>query len=288
MPDPVTLKRIDDTTATLNRRGLVTLEDLRTCISEDVNTGIRWVSTNTGVSAALLMALLIAEAGDDAGKKGNRRLLNYWRSLKAFPAIWSLSAIEIKELWQTKRFGGLWEGRKPFWAVLRQSVVRPMRIWHNRRRHWLDVLAIVLVPLLLIGLTLRLRSIIRDNVNYVAVKQDASQPMFQSLSDDVEIKKASRIDDLSKKMQGGKVLSVPLRAGSYSSTLTTPTEAVMVLSPHIPDSKIPAPQPFDVIVLSIESSGDTKSASLVLPKDKFNDVAPLLASHDVFLVQTAR
>src|ERR1044072_682170 len=167
MADCVNLKKIEEIAATLNKSHLETLDDIRMCISRDVNTGIRWVSVKTDTSAALLMALLIAEAGDHAGRKGERKLLRYWRSLKTFPAVWSLSTIEIKKLWRDKGLGGLSEARKPSWAILRQSGVRPKRIWHNRRKHWLDVLAVVVVLSLSISLVLRLlTSTSKENDQY--------------------------------------------------------------------------------------------------------------------------
>ena len=323
MADPVTLKRIEETAAALQVCGVVTLEDLRISIGQDVDQGIRWVSSYTGISDALLMALLIAEARDDAGKKGTRRLLRFWRSLKSFPAVWEMSRTEIHELWRNRRFAGLWEGRKPAWAVIRQLALRPKRIWHNRRRHWLDVLAVSVVLIVATGLVWRVWSTIKQSkapVEYVAVKQDVALPVFHKISDDVVLKKepgskgtfrnldqvrgrytlaaipAGTIlqtdqllnDELSKKMPGRKLLSVPLKPGAYIAALSAPSEATMVLSPRTLDEKRAAPPPFDVILLSIEGTGDAKSATVALPEDKFNIAAPLLGSHDVFLVQSMR
>jgi hypothetical protein len=319
MADAVSVKKIEQTAAALQECGLATLDDLRTCVSKDVDTGIRCVSINSGISPALLMALLIAEARDDAAKKGTRKLLRYWRSLKTFSAVWSLSTIEIRALWGNKTLGGFLWGRKPVWVVLRQSAVRLKRIWHNRRSHWLDALAVGLVLFLSIGLVFRLSSIAKVSRQYIAAKQDVSLPAFHKIADDVEMKTAvgpkgsfTNIEevrgrytltpipaggmlqtaqllsfDLSKKISGGKLLSVPLKTGSYIATLSAPAEATMVLSPRTLDAKLPASsQTFNVIVLRIENSGDAKSAAVVLPADKFDSAATLLGSHDVFLVQT--
>jgi hypothetical protein len=318
MSDPVTLKTIQETAAALNKCGIATLEDLRMCLSKDVDTGIHRISINTGASQALLMALLIAEVRDDAGKKGKRELLSYWRSLKALPAVLSLSAIEIKELWSDKKLQILWEGRKPVGAVLRQSVVRPMRLGHNWRRFLPDVLTLFILPLLLVGLAFRANSLNKKKVQYVAVVQGTSLPVFHKIAGEVEMKTVpgfkgsfTNIDqvcerytlaaipagamlqsnqllsaELSKKMQGRKILSVPLKTGAYSATLSPPSQAIMVLSPRALDLKASEPIHFDVILLSVENNGDARSAIVAMQEDKFKIAAPLLASHDVFLSQT--
>ena len=80
-------------------------------------------------------------------------------------------------------------------------------------------------------------------------------------------------------------MTVALKPTAYSATLMAPSEAVMILSPRAPDAKIAAPIPFDVIVLSIDTVGELKSATVALPADKFAIAAPLLASHDIYLSQ---
>ena len=72
MPASITRRKINETAALLGCRGIRTLDDLRMCISQDLDRGIHWISINTGASRALLIALLIAEAKDEAAKKGTR------------------------------------------------------------------------------------------------------------------------------------------------------------------------------------------------------------------------
>jgi len=318
MPDSITVQKIKETAALLNSHGIATLDDLRMCISQDVERGVHWVSISTGTSQALLMALLIAETTDDAAKKGTRRLFRYWRSLKTFPAILWLSIIEIKGVWGQKKLLVVWHGVRPVWAVALQSFVRPKRLWHNRKRHWPDALAAALVLLLSTGVLLRAVSISKGGHQYVAARQEIRLPIFHELSDnDLETKSApgsngsfTNFDqvrgrytltaipagavllanqllsaDLSARMKGRRMLSVALKPTAYSATFVAPSEAVMILSPRTLDAKIVEPIPFDVIVLSIDTIGESKSATVALSEDKLVIAAPLLASHEVFLSQ---
>jgi hypothetical protein len=288
------------------------------CISQDVMTGVDRVSDQTTASRALLMALLIAEATDDSAKKGTRKLIRYWRSLKTFPAVLLLSATEIKGTWDQRKLLVLWHGVGPVWVVVRQSFARPKRLWHNRKRHWPDVLAATLVVLLSTGVVLRAVQISKGNLQYLAVKEETRLPVFHQLSDnDLQTRSVpgssgsfTNFDqvrgrytlsaipagaallanqllstELSAKMKGRRILSVALKPTSYSATLVAPSEAMMILSPRTPDSKIIEHLLFDVIVLSIDTIGEARSATVALSQDKFAIAAPLLASHDVFLSQ---
>lgn len=283
MPD-VTLQKIKETAKLLDCHGIATLDDLRMCIGRNVETGVYWVSLNTDASQGLLLALLIAEATDDAAQKGARKLSRYWRSLKTPPAILSL----------------------------------PMRLWRSRKKHWPDALAAALVLLLSTAVVMRARAIGKGDAQYVAARQGINLPVFHQLSaDDLEMKSAPGLKgsfnsfeqvrgrytlaaiparavlqanqllsaQLSNRMKGRRVLTVALKPTAYSATLAIPCEAVMILSPRAPDAKIAEPVPFDVIVLSIDTVGDGKSATIALAEDKFAIAAPLLASHDVFLSQ---
>jgi len=317
VPDPVTIKKLRETTAALRAAGIHTLEDLRLAIGKNLATGIAVVSRHTGASQALLVALLITEAKDDAGKQGRRELLAYWRGLKTFRAVLALSRAEINELWKSKRVAAWRESRDPVATVFRQAVARPRRLLSNWRRHWLDVL-IILLPLILVLLVLRANSINKNNLHYVAAA--TTVPAFHRISNEVENKSApamkgafTNIDQvrdrytlatipagaileknqilsarLSEKMQGRKILSVPIRTGNYSPTLATPVDAIMVLSPRDPSLKATSSTIFEVIALRIEGSGETRSAVVALPEDSFNVATLLLGSHDVFLSQTVR
>ena len=287
MPASITLKKINETAALLGCRGIRTLDDLRMCISQDLDRGIHWISINTGASRALLTALLIAEATDDAAKKGSREILRYWPSLSNAPSIWSL----------------------------------PRRLWRDWKRHWPDALAASLIVLLVIGVVVRVAQIDKGAVQYVAAKQGTSLPVFHQVSDeDVEMKSApgakgsfTRLEQvlgrytlvavpanallhanqllspqLSKKMQDHRTITVPLKPTASRPTLAAPAEAVMILSPRDPNLKSAEPVIFDVIVLHIATAGESQSATIALPQDKLAIVAPLLATHEVFLSERIR
>lgn len=318
MPDPATLRNIQQMTDALTKCGVVTLEDLRMCIGKEVHAGINWTALNTGASFSLLTALLIAEVREDAEPNGKRKLLPYWRELKTLPSVLMLSAAEIQELWLDKGVRGLWQGRMAAWAVIRQSAVRPKRLFYNWRRHWLDVLALIILPLFIIGLAVRANQINDKKIERVAVKQTAGLPAFHKIKEEVEMKSApgaqgaftytSQVRDLytlvpipagaivqrdqllsaelSEKMKGRKILSVPLKTGTYSSTLSPPSTAIMVLSANRPEFKSSEPIALDIILLKMVKEGDAGSAIVALTEDNFKIAAPLLASHDVFLSQT--
>ena len=313
-PDPVSIQQLRKLVTALNEGGIHTLEDLRLSICKDLKTGIQVVSDQTKTSKALLVALLIAEAKDDAGKKGKRQLLPYWSGLKSFRSVFALSKSEIRELLKTNGVRGWTKTRDPIAVVLKQAVARPTHLLTNWRTHWLDAL-IVLLPLILALLILRANSINRYNLQYVTTT--AAVPAFHRISDQVENKSSpsakgafTRIAEvrdrytlapipagttlqgqqllsreLSAMMQGRKVLSVPIKASNYSATLIAPVDAILVLSPRKLDSKETPRTTLDAIVLRIEGSGETRTAIVALPEESFNVAALLLGSHDVFLSQ---
>lgn len=319
MPDPITLKDIQQAAAALSGCGVPTLEDLRMCISKDVDQSIRWLSVTTGTKYSLLMALLIAEARDDAGRSGKRKLLQSWRGLKTFPSVLKLSTDEIQRLWHEKKLRVVIAAREPVWAVLRQLMIRHWRLWHNWRRHWPDALAIVIFPLLLLSLALRAQSINNKSFHSVTVKQSTALPAFQKITDGVEVSSVlyskgafTSVDEVrgrytlvslpagatllrnqilsaefSNKMQDRRILSIPIKAGTYVPNVTVPCEAVLVLSARRHDLNKADPVSFEVILLSLNKIDETTSATVALRKDEFERVATLLASHDVFLSQTA-
>ncbi|HEY5839086.1 MAG TPA: hypothetical protein VIT19_08625 [Pyrinomonadaceae bacterium] len=257
------------------------------CISQDLDRGIHWISINTGASRALLIALLIAEAKDEAAKKGTREILRYWPSLSRGPSIWSIAR----------------------------------RLWRDWKRHWFDALAASLILFVVIGVVLRVTQIDKGAVQYVAAKPGISLPPFHQVSDeDVEMKSAPgakgsfiRLDQvrgrytlvavpangllhanqllspqLSKGMQNHTTITVPLKPTTARPTLTAPAEAVLILSPRDHNLKSAEPVIFGVIVLHIDTAGESKLATIALPHDKLATVAPLLASHDVFLSEPIR
>ncbi|HYO90954.1 MAG TPA: hypothetical protein VEQ40_04930, partial [Pyrinomonadaceae bacterium] len=267
-------------TDALNRHGVVTLEDLRRCISKDVNAGINWTVINTGASHPLLTALLIAEAREDASPSGKRKLLRYWRALKTLPAVFMLSAVELRELWRNKGAVVIMHLPTASMVVLRQSLIRPRHLLHNWRRHWFDASVAATVLLFVASLLVGARQINRQQTERVAVKQTVALPAFHRINEEVEMKSAPgassafnttdevrdrytlspvlagavlRRDqllsaELSQKMQGRRILSVPLKAGNYSPALAPPTEALMILSTREAEMKTSEPVIMDVIV----------------------------------------
>ena len=313
--DPVSIKRLRELAFSLQSYGVKTLEDLRLSICKDHDTGITTVAERTKTSKALLVALLITEARDDSGNKGTRQLVHYWSAFKTFRSVFSDSRSEIRELLKTKHWR---ETREPINILLRHSFARPRRVLTNWRTHWLDAL-VVLVPLTLgLLLIVRVNSINKNSRQFVTTT--TSVPAFQKISNEVEIKSSTgaksgftTIDEvrdrytlanvpagaalqsnqlmsplLSQKMQSRKILLVPIRAGNYSPTLTAPEEAILVLSPRTMDSKATSPMTFEVIVLRIDGSGETRSAVVALKEDRFDTAALLLGSHEAFLSPPVR
>ena len=321
MPDYVTLKDIQDAAVALDRSDIRTLEDLRKCISKDADQNILWLSQETRVKHSLLQALLIAEFTDDTGLSGKRKLRHYWRGLKTFPSVFNASRNEMARLWRENKSRIFLDGPRHAWSVARQLIIRQHRLWYNWRRHWPDALVIVILPVLLLFLALRAQSINNRNVPYVTVQQGAAVTAFQKLTNNLVLTNVPYAkggftstdqvlgryalvnlpagatlssdqvlsSELSGKMQERRILSVPVKTGTYVATMKVPCEALMVLSPRKEDAKDDAKEiaavSFGVIVLRLEKTGETTSAIVAIQKDELNKASPLLASHDVFLTQ---
>ena len=314
--DPVTIERLRKFAATLNGYGIDTLEDLRLSICKDVKTGIETVTCRTKTSQALLMALLITEATDDAARKGKRRLIHYWSGFKSFRSVYSLSKTEVLEIWNTKGASHWRETREPLGILFRRWFAGPKRFFINWRTHWLDALIIVLPLTLGLLLIFQTNPLNKHRLQYVTTTVPV--PAFHKISDQVEIKnspiertafttvpevrdrytladipagaplqsKQLLSTELSAKMQGRKILSVPIKASNYTPTLIVPNEVILVLSPRNRDSTATSSATFDVIVLRIEGSGETRSAIVALQDHQFDSAAPLLGSHEAFLTDS--
>ena len=87
MPDLVTLTDIENAAAGAGALDIRTLEDLRTCVSKDVDGSIEWLAETTFTKPSLLTALLLADFRDDTGLKSKRSLSPYWRGLKTLPVV---------------------------------------------------------------------------------------------------------------------------------------------------------------------------------------------------------
>ena len=270
---------------------------------------------SANINHSLLLALLVADFNDDAGLRGKRKLRRYWRSLQTFPSAFRFSRGEVVRLWRQKKSSVLRSGPQELWSLAGQFFLRQYRLWYNWRRYWSDALVIVILPLLLVFLALRAQSINNRTVPYVTVRQGASVPAFQKLSDNlvltnvpyakgaftsiydvldrytlVNLPGGSTLSsdqvlssELSRQMANRMIFSVPLKAGSYLSTMRAPCEAVMVLSPRKEDDRTWAS--ISVIVLHFDKTGETTSATVAIDKAAFGNASALLASHDVFLAQ---
>lgn len=301
--------------AGLDCSDISTLEDLRKCISKDVDKNILWLSEHAQINHSLLLALLIADFDDNAGLSGKRKLRRYWRGLQTFPSAFRYSRGEVVRQWRQQKSSVFRGGPPQLWSLAGQLLRRQYRLWSNWRRHWSDALVIVILPLLLVFLALRAQSINNRNVPYVTVQQGASAPAFQKLSDNlvltnvpyakgaftsiadvrgrytlVNVPGGSTLSsdhvlssELSSQMADRMILSVPLKAGSYLSTMKTPSEAVMVISPRKEGERTQAS--FNVIVLRFDKTGDTTSAIVAIPKYYFDEASALLASHHVLIAQ---
>lgn len=309
--DPVDIARLREFAAALSGGGIDTLEDLRLSICKDFKTGIETVTERTKTSRALLVALLITEAKDDAARNGRRRLIHYWSGLTTFRSVFSLSTTEVREILKTKGRSHWRETRDPITLLLTRSIARPARLLNNLRTKWLDPLLILLPLALVLLLIIRLNS--NNSLQYVTTT--AAVPAFYNITGKVNTQRSpaaktaitniadvlnrytladlpagTSVQDnqllsaeLSKKMAFRKILSVPIKASNFSTTLTAPAEATLVLSPRTWDAKATEASKFDVIVLRLEGSGETRSAVVALPGDKFDAAALLLSSHEAFL-----
>lgn len=308
--NPVDIVRLREFAAALSGHGVDTLEDLRLSICKDFNTGIETVTERTETSRALLVALLITEAKDDAARNGRRRLIHYWAGLTPFRSVFSLSKTEVRAI-LTKGRSHWRETRDPLTLLLTRSIARPARLLSNLRTKWLDPLLILLPLALVLLLIIRLNS--SNSLQYVTTT--AAVPAFHNITGKVNIQHSptaktaitniadvlnrytladlpagTSVQDkqllsaeLSQKMSFRKILSVPIKASNFSATLTPPDEATLILSPRTWDAKVTEASKFEVIVLRIEGSGETRSAVVALPGDKFDAAALLLSSHEAFL-----
>ena len=314
--DPVPIKDLRDFAATLSSYGIETLEDLRLSICKDVKTGIEKVTSRTNKSPALLMALLITEARNDAGGKGKRRLIHYWSGFKSFRSVYSLSITEVLDIWKTKGASHWRETREPLRILFGRWFARPKGFFSNWRTHWFDALIIVLPLTLALLLIVQTNPLNKHPLQYVTTT--VSVPAFHKISDQVEIKNSPIArtafttipevrdrytladipagaplqsiqllsTELSAKMQGRKILSVPIKASNYSPTLIVPNEVILVLAPRNWNSTATSSATLDVIVLRIEGSGETRSAIVAVPDHQFYSAAPLLGSHEAFLTDS--
>jgi len=316
--EPVTIELLRDFANTLKGYGIDTLDDLRLSICKDINTGIERVTVRTDTSKPLLMALLIAEAQDDAARMGKRRLIHYWSGFRSFRSVYTLYKTEIGKIWKTKRKSRWREIREPIGIVSRRWLAGPKGFFINWRTHWLDALVIVLPLTLVLLLLLQTNPLNKNRLQYVTTT--APVPAFHKVSDQVELKSSpiarsafTTLNDvrdrytladipagaplqstqllsaeLSAQMQDRKILSVPIKATNYSPTLTLPNQVILVLSPRERDATATSQVTFDAIVLRIEGSGETRSAIVALTRDQFDSAASLLGSHDAFLTEAVR
>ena len=322
MDDPVSLITIKDRAAALNSSGLSTLEDLRRWISKDVDKSIPLLAESSDTAQSLLLALLIAEFCDDAGRSGHPKLATYWRGLKTFPGLVRLYLDALKQAQHERRltFKDL---REAAWNIFRQAFTRLWRLLYNWRRHWADALLIIVLPALLIAVWFRVESAKSRSVQFVAVKSSANLLPFQRINDEVELASVptksgafTSLDQvrgryalvtlssgtpilsnqilsaaLSNKIQNRAIVTIPLRTGT-ARDLSPPCEAVLFLSPRETksgESSNSSPQQsVEVVLLGIDKTGETTTATVAMVKEDLDKLGPLLASHDAFLLQLAR
>jgi hypothetical protein len=324
MTDPVTLQSIKETAAALNNCGLSSLEDLRLWISKDIDESIPLLAQSSGTTQSLLMALLIAESCDDAGRSGRPKLTTYWRGLKTFPGLLNCYSFDLAQTWHVKKFGVIRSLPAVAWPLFRQILTRHTRLWYNWRRHWADAILIVVVPVLLISLSLRVESARSSRIQSVAVKSSAQLRPFQRISDEVEMASMPpsnigfrSIDqvrgryalvalpggapvlsnqilnaELSDKIANRAIVSIPLKAGIYPSELSPPFDAVLILSPRKTGSRGTTnslgKHQFDVLLLGIDKPGQSPTATVAITNEDLDKVAALLGSHDAYISRVIR
>ena len=321
MTDPVSLQAIKETAAALNNCGLFTLEDLRLWISKDIDEGIPLLSESSGTKQSLLMALLIAESCDDAGRSGRPKLTTYWRGLKTFPGLLNFYSVDLAQTWQLGKSGAIKSLPAIAWPLFRQLLSRHTRLWYNWRRHWADAILIIVVPVLLIGLALRVQSARSSRIQSVAVKSSAQLRPFQRISDEVELASTpassmafTSIDQVrgryalvalpsgapvlsnqiltAEQIANRAIVSIPLKAGTYLPNLSPPCDVVLILSPRETVSggnmNSPSKHEFDVVLLAIDKLGESATATVAITNAEFDKAAALLGSHDAYISSVIR
>jgi len=316
--DFATLKEILSTVAALSGEDIRTLEELRKCLNRDVDNNISWLAQHTRINNALLTALLLAEFYDDTGTKGKRRLRNYWGGLKTIPGEARAGWAEIVREWGESKKRGVSVGLQRAVDVAGQVAVRQRRIWYNWRHHWFDLVVLLMLPVLIVSLALRAQLINARTIPHVTVRTDGEIAAFEELTGHVELKNVpyktgafTTLDQVagryalvnlppggvlsqdqvlspewSRKMPSRRILSIPVITGGFSSSIKTPSEALMTFSPRQDPGKESAS--FEVIVLRVEQSGTSTLALVAIPKDDFDRASRLLGSHDVFLAQVVK
>ena len=316
MPDLVTLTDIENAAAGAGALDIHTLEDLRTCVSKDVDGSIEWLAETTFTKPSLLTALLLADFRDDTGLKSKRSLSPYWRGLKTLPVVLKSSRNDFVVLWREKKLRALAEGGKLCRALLSQVLLRHNRVWYNWRQHWPDATVFIVAPLVLLALGWRAQSINNRNANYVV--QSTALPAFHRIADNLELRHVPNAAgaftspaevqgryalvnvpagatlfpsqvlsaELSGQMADRRVVSVPVKEGAYVSTMKAPSEALMVLSAR--KDEVRSWARFEVIVLKLDQGAGGAVATVAVKKDDFDRASALLGSHEVFLAQPAR
>ncbi len=188
-------------------------------------------------------------------------------------------------------------------------------LWQSRSRHRADAV-LLLLPLLVVGLGLRARSVYRKHVTQVVVKSGASLPPFISIDpqklvlqqttvqsgafatvEEVgkryplqeitagQVVRANELiaNDLAGGLQGRYILTLPVKAAARTPTLSPPTGIRLMLSPR---EKTAAPAILeDVILLATGKQGDTDLITVALTEGGLKTVQPLLGLADVFVLQ---
>jgi hypothetical protein len=319
MSRPATLDEIRNLAAALNDLGISTVEDLRLCIHKDVNNSTRWISETTMKSHSLLVSLLMAEFSDDAASRSKKKLGKYWRGLKTFPNELKYSRNELRRLWREKQFKGIPESRRQLWALTGQMMIRHRRLWSNWRKHWADVIVLIVAPLLMLGLALRAQCINNRDTQFVIVKS-TTIPAFEKLGDKLEMANVpyqkgafTSIDQLrerytivnlsagstlredqllsaalSSKMSSRRILSLSIKSGNYPAGMAVPSEAVMVFSPRNVQSTQPTADYVEIVLLRLNKNAELTSALVAIKQDELDKVAKLLGAYDVFLAEIKR
>ncbi len=316
MPDLVSLTDIENAAAGAGALDIRTLEDLRTCVSKDVDGSIEWLAETTFTRRSLLTSLLLADFRDDTGLKSTRLLSSYWRGLKTLPVVMKASRSDFVDLWRQGKLRALAESGKLCRVLFTQALLRHLRVWYNWRQHWPDAIVFIVTPLLLLALGWRAQSINNRNAYYVV--QSTALPAFHRITDNLELRHVpdaagaftSTADvqgryalvnvpagatlfpsqvlsaELSGKMADRRVLSVPVKEGAYVSTMRAPSEALLVLSAR--NDEVRSWATFEVIVLKLDKGAGGAVATVAVRQHDFDGASALVGSHEVFLAQPAR
>ncbi len=190
------------------------------------------------------------------------------------------------------------------------------KIWQQRNRRWADAI-LLLLPLLLIGLSVRAYAAYRQQKLQVSVKRGASLPAFAAIDpqslvlEPTEVQPGSfsataemdrrfpqyqipggqvlREDQLLPgkfSLQGRHILVLPIKTALDQSLLIPPARIRLMLTPR--DKSVTPAIVEDVILLAVGKQGNSDVVTVALTEEGIRTIGPLLGLADTFMIESIR